>query len=144
MLIADILNSKNSNVVTARVGDTVALAVRKLADNRIGAVVVEGRWMRPAGIFSERDLVNALARDGAAALGYDVQQLMSSPIISCLPTDRIDTVMARMAAGRIRHVPVIENGKLTGIVSVRDLIRYRLDEKELEANVLLDLSRRHN
>ena len=138
MLVSDILKSKGHDVITVRIGDSVALAVRKLAANRIGALVVENRWMRPVGIFSERDLVG-----GAAALGHDVQELMSSPIISCRSDERIDAVMAQMAISRIRHVPVIDDGKLTGIVSIRDLIRHRLDEKELEASVLLDLSRRH-
>lgn len=143
MLIADILKSKGHDVVTVRVGDTVALAVQMLAEHRIGALVVEDRWLRLAGILSERDLVNALARHGAPALGYDVQQLMSSPIIGCRSTDRIDAAMTTMALRGIRHLPVIDDGQLNGIVSIRDLIRHQLDEKELEASVLLELTRRH-
>jgi CBS domain-containing protein len=95
--------------------------------------------MKLGGILSERDLVNALARHGAAALGFDVQQLMSSPIISCRSPDRIDAAMARMTVGRIRRLPVIDAGRLIDMISIRD--RHRLDEKELEANVLLELSR---
>ena len=141
LLISDILRGKGPFVVKARIGDSVALAVRKLAEHRIGALVVEDRWMRPAGIFSERDFVNASARDGAAVLGYDVQQLMSTPIISCESTLRIDSALATMTMAKVRHLPVIENGELKGIVSIGDLVKHRLDEKELEANVLLDLSR---
>jgi CBS domain-containing protein len=143
MLISDVLKIKGHEVVKVRPSDPVALAVGRIAEHRIGAVVVEDQWMKPVGIFSERDFVNAIARDGAAALSLDVRQLMSSPVISCHSTERIDAVLATMTLAKIRHVPVIDNGALKGIVSIGDLVKYRLDEKELEANVLLDLSRLH-
>lgn len=143
MLISDVLKIKGHEVVKVRPTDSVALAVTRLAEHRIGAVVVEDQWMKPVGIFSERDFVNSIARDGAAALGFDVRQLMSSPIISCHMTDRIDAVLATMTLTKIRHVPVMDNGVLKGIVSIGDLVKHRLDEKELEASVLLDLSRLH-
>ena len=141
MLISDVLRSKGSDVVQIRTADSVALAVRKLAEHRIGALVVEDRWMKLVGIFSERDFVNAIARDGAAVLGYDVEQLMTSPIISCRTSDRIDAALATMTVSRIRHLPVIDDGRLKGIVSIGDLVKQRLDEKELEANVLLEIAR---
>ena len=141
MLISDVLRSKGSDVVQIRTVDSVALAVRKLAEHRIGALVVEDRWMKLVGIFSERDFVNAIARDGAAVLGFDVEQLMTSPIISCRTSDRIDAALATMTMARIRHLPVIDDGRLKGIVSIGDLVKQRLDEKELEANVLLEISR---
>ena len=109
-------------------------------EHRIGALVVETR-MKLVGIFSERDFVNAIARYGADALGFDVQQLMSSPIISCCSSDRIDAALATMTRGKVRHLPVIDNDKLKGIVSIGDLVKHRLNEKEPEADVLLDLSR---
>jgi CBS domain-containing protein len=143
MLIADVLKIKGREVVKVRPSDQVALAVGRLAEHGIGAVVVEDQWMKPVGIFSERDFVNAIARDGAAVLGLDVRQLMSSPVISCHSTERIDAVLATMTLAKIRHVPVIDDGALKGIVSIGDLVKYRLGEKELEANVLLDLSRLH-
>ena len=143
MLIADVLKTKGHEVVKVRPGDPVALAVGRLAEHRIGAVVVEDQWMRAVGIFSERDFVNAIARDGAAVLGWDVRQLMSSPVISCRAGERIDAVLAMMTLAKIRHVPVIDDGGLKGIVSIGDLVKHRLDEKELEASVLLDLSRLH-
>ena len=143
MLIADILRSKGHDVVKVHARDTVLVAARKLAERRIGALVVESQWMKLVGVFSERDLVKAIARDGANALGFEVHQLMSSPIISCRSSDRIDAVLAAMTVGRIRHMPVIDDGQLRGIVSIGDLVKHRLDEKELEANVLLDLSRMH-
>jgi CBS domain-containing protein len=143
MLISDVLRTKGHEVVKVRPADPVALAVAKLAEHRIGAVVVEDQWMKPVGIFSERDFVNASARNGAAVLGYDVRQLMSSPVVSCQSSDRIDAVLATMTLAKIRHLPVIDDGELKGIVSIGDLVKHRLDEKELEANVLLDLSRLH-
>jgi CBS domain-containing protein len=141
VLISDILRSKGSNVVTIHTADGVGLAVRRLAEHRIGALVVEDRWMKPVGIFSERDFINAIARNGAAVLGFDVQQLMSTPIISCRSSDRMDAALATMTTARIRHLPVLDDGELKGIVSIGDLVKHRLDEKELEASVLLEISR---
>ena len=143
MLISDVLHIKGRSVVKVRPADTVAFAVARLAEHRIGAVVVEDQWMKPVGIFSERDFVNAIAHDGAAVLGFEVRQLMSSPIISCHSTDRIDAVLATMTLVKVRHVPVIDAGALNGIVSIGDLVKHRLDERELEASVPLDLSRMH-
>jgi CBS domain-containing protein len=142
MLISDVLRSKGRDVVRVHAADSVALAVRRLAEHRIGALVVEDRWMKLVGVFSERDFVNAIARDGAAVLNCDVQQLMSSPIIGCRSSDRIDAALAMMTVRRIRHLPVIDDGSdLKGIVSIGDLVKQRLDEKELEASVLLDIAR---
>ena len=143
MLISDVLRTKGHSVVRIHPADSVELAVRKLAEHRIGALVVEDQWMKPVGMFSERDIINAVARDGAAVLGFNVQQLMSTPILSCRSSDRVDAVLATMTTARIRHLPVIEDGDLKGIVSIGDLVKHRLDEKELEASVLLDISRMH-
>jgi CBS domain-containing protein len=141
MFISDVLRTKGHHVEKIHPTDSVEVAVRKLAEHRIGALVVEDRWMKPIGIFSERDLINAVARDGAVVFGFQVQQLMSTPILTCRPSDRIDAVLATMTMARIRHLPVIENNELKGIVSIGDLVKHRLDEKELEASVLRDISR---
>jgi CBS domain-containing protein len=141
MLIAEVLHGKGRDVIEVHTTDTVREAVRKLAAHRIGAVVVEDQWMKPVGIFSERDFVNAVADRGAAVLDLPVKDLMSAPIVSCSATDRIDAALAVMTLGRIRHLPVIEGGVLKGIVSIGDLVKHRLDEKELEASVLLEISR---
>jgi CBS domain-containing protein len=143
MSISDVLNHKGHQVVTVRDTDTVQTAVGKLAEHRIGAVVVEDKWMRHVGIFSERDLTNAVVRHGAESLHYPVAKIMSAPVVTCRPTDRVESAMATMTLAKIRHLPVIENGHLIGIVSIGDLVKHRLDEKALEANVLLDLSRLH-
>jgi len=141
MLIADVLRVKGRNVVKVAASDSVRSAVHLLAANRIGAVVVEDQWMRLAGVFSERDFINAVASHGAVALHLPVHELMSTPIISCRSADRIDAALATMTLAKIRHLPVIDGEQLNGIVSIGDLVKHRLDEKELEANVLLDLAR---
>ena len=141
MFISDVLRTKGHHVERIHPTDSVEVAIRKLAEHRIGALVVEDRWMKPVGIFSERDFINATARDGAAVLGFQVQQLMSTPILTCRSADRIDAVLATMTMARIRHLPVVEDSVLKGIVSIGDLVKHRLDEKELEASVLRDIQR---
>ena len=123
MLISDVLRTKGHHVVRIHPADSVELAVRRLAEYPI-ALVVEDRWMKPVGIFSERDFINAIARDGAAVLGFDVQQLMSTPILSCRSADRVDAMLARMTIARVRHLPVIEENELKGIVSIGDLVKH--------------------
>lgn len=143
MFISEVLRTKGHQVIRIHPTDSVATAVHKLAEHRIGALVVEDKWMKPIGIFSERDFINATAQDGAEVLGYAVSQLMTSPVMSCRSSDRVDAALAAMTLARFRHLPVIDNGELKGIVSIGDLVKHRLDEKELEANVLLDISRMH-
>ena len=143
MSISDVLHGKGHKVVKVRTTDSVHTAVRRLADERIGAVVVEDQWMRHIGIFSERDFVNAIAKYGAEALTFTVERLMSAPVVTCRATDRVETAMAAMTMAKIRHLPVLEDGQLIGIVSIGDLVKHRLDEKALEANVLLDIARLH-
>jgi CBS domain-containing protein len=143
MSISDVLHGKGHQVVKVRTTDTVEMAVRKLAKERIGAVVVEDHWMRHAGIFSERDFLNAVAEHGPRALTFLVETLMSAPLVTCRPNDQVETAMAAMTMAKIRHLPVVDAGQLVGIVSLGDLVKYRLDEKALEANVLLDISRLH-
>src|ERR1700712_5531552 len=138
MSISDILHTKGHHVVKVRTTDTVQSAVRKLADERIGAVIVEDQWMRHAGIFSERDFVNAVAQHGSEALSFTVDKLMSAPVDTCRPDDRVETVMAAMTMARIRHLPVVEGGQLVGIVSIGDLVKHRLHEKARDAHALLD------
>ncbi|WP_428484128.1 CBS domain-containing protein [Rhodopila sp.] len=143
MSISDVLHNKPSGVVKVRAADTVQSVITKLAEHRIGAVIVEDQWMRPAGIFSERDFVNATAEHGAQALTFPVERLMSAPMVTCRSTDKVETAMSAMTLARIRHLPVVDGGTLVGIVSIGDLVKHRLDEKALEANVLLDIARLH-
>jgi CBS domain-containing protein len=141
MNISDVLRRKGSQVTTVLDTARVAEAVGIFAERKLGAVVVLDRWTKIAGIFSERDLVNALARQGAPALDLEVSALMTRAVITCAPDDRVDAILGRMTMNRIRHLPVLEDGRLAGIVSIGDLVHQRLGEKELEAGVLLDIAR---
>lgn len=141
MLISNVLERKGRRVATVLPTDTVSHAVRLLAEQRIGAVVVEDRWQRLAGIFSERDLVRTLAQSGPAVLEEPVEKLMTHNVITCAPGDRIDDILGVMTMHKIRHVPVLEKGHLAGIVSIGDLVHDRLTEKAREADVLLEISR---
>lgn len=142
MLISDILQTKGHEVTTAQTSDLVITIVQALAEKRIGAIVIEDPLQKLVGIFSERDLVNALAHYGAETLDREVRGLMSAPVVTCSPGERVDVALATMTRRRIRHLPVVENGHLIGIVSIGDLVHGRLGEKELEAGVLLDIARR--
>jgi CBS domain-containing protein len=113
-----------------------------MAERRIGAVVIEDKDA-VVGIFSERDLVKLLARDGQVALNHPLKKTMTAPVITCRGEDRVDQVLALMSQRHVRHMPVMEGRSLRGMISIRDLVRQRLQEKELETATLLDISRMH-
>ena len=141
MLISHVLDAKGRAVATLLPGDTVGLAVRTFAERGIGAVVVQDLWQKMQGVFSERDLVRLLAREGAGALDRLLADVLTRAVITCRPDDRIETALAAMTANKVRHLPVLDGRRLVGIVSIGDLVKYRLDEKALEADVLLELAR---
>jgi CBS domain-containing protein len=141
MLISDVIARKGRVVATVLPSDTVNHALRLLADRRIGAVVVEDRWQHLVGIFSERDLVRLLARTGPAVLEETVENVMTRNVITCRPTDKVDDILGVMTMNKIRHVPVMDERRLGGIVSIGDLVHHRLGEKTQEAAVLLEISR---
>ncbi len=141
MFIDDVLRIKGRKVATVLPSDNVRTAVGRLAELRIGAVVVQDRWQKLVGIFSERDVIKLLDREWKNALDHRVEELMTKGVITCLPSDRIDSVLAVMTMNKVRHIPVVDKGALVGIVSIGDLVKHRLDEKEMEAGVLLEISR---
>ena len=141
MLVSDVLERKGRRVATVLPTERVSHAVKLLAEQRIGAVVVEDRWQHLAGIFSERDLVRRLAQDGPGVLDEEVERVMTHNLITCAPSDRIDDILGVMSMNKVRHVPVLDGGRLAGIVSIGDLVQYRLGEKAQEAAVLLEISR---
>ncbi len=143
MTIAALLYRKGDRVSTIRSTERIAAAIRQLHDERIGALVVLDRRGKLAGMFSERDVIRALAEDGAQALNYEVHELMTQDVTTCAPEDRIEAAMAVMSTHRIRHLPVMDRGRLVGLVSIGDLLQHRLDEKAVEASVLLDIARSH-
>ena len=139
MQIAEILHRKGSAVSTIRSVDTVDTAVHKLSELHIGALVVLDRWGKFVGVLSERDLLYALDRHGRTLLAHRVEEVMNPDVTTCSPEDRADKVMRLMTAHRVRHLPVLDRGRLTGIVSIGDLVKHRLQEKEQEANVLREM-----
>ena len=136
MYVRDILKNKGSAVVTARPSDTLHQIARLIADHRIGAVVVADAAGAPLGIVSERDIVNALAASGPAALETPAERVMSRSLITCNRDQTADELLAIMTASRIRHLPVVEKGKLHGIVSIGDVVKLKLDEAATEVGQL--------
>jgi CBS domain-containing protein len=138
MTVKAILDAKGANVVTIEPTADIATAAKLLAQHRIGAVLVHGPDHRVAGILSERDIVRALAERGAAALQEPVGQVMTRKVVTCSPSDTVGTIMERMTEGKFRHVPVLEDGRLTGVISIGDVVKHRLHEMEGESAALRD------
>ena len=136
MNVETILRNKGNRVATIRPDATVADAVSQLNRERIGALVVSENGQRVDGILSERDIVMALSDHGVDLLSRPVSAIMTSNVITCEPTDTVAALMAEMTSRRIRHFPVISDGRLCGIVSIGDLVKSRLDEVEYEASSL--------
>ena len=136
MTVKAILSRKGSDVVTIEPTATLAQAAQLLADRRIGAVLVLGIEGRVAGILSERDIVRVLAERGAAVLNERVDQVMTRKVFTCTETDTVAQLMEQMTAGKFRHVPVVDEGRLIGMVSIGDVVNHRLHEIESESNAL--------
>jgi len=136
MNVEAILRAKGSNVATISPDATVAAAVRELKTRGIGALLISEDGRRVAGILSERDIVHALAEQGAALLTLTVDRLMTRKVVTCVPEDTVSELMARMTQHRFRHLPVVKDGVLIGIVSIGDLVKNRIEEVEFEANSL--------
>ena len=137
MTVAAILKTKGTHVETIRPDTTLRVAAWQLRVNRIGALVVT-EDDRVHGIISERDIVRVLAEHGPDVVRLRVADVMTTAVKTCSPHDGLTAVMARMTRDRIRHLPVVEGGHLAGIVTIGDVVKYRLDELELEANILRD------
>jgi len=138
MKIADVLKGKGSRVVTTRPDSTIDTVVRRMRLERIGAVIISPDGKSVIGILSERDIVRALAEHGAALLAHKAEDLMTREVVTCSREEKLQSVMVKMTQRRIRHLPVVEQGRLAGIVSIGDAVKSRLEEVELEANVLRD------
>mgnify|MGYP001073639332 CR=1 FL=1 len=133
MTVAAILSRKGREVVTVTADRSIADVIQMLAEYRIGAVVVADDGMHILGIVSERDVVRALVR-GSGALDGAVASIMTAKVVTCSDHDTINDVMARMTEGRFRHLPVVENGRLAGIVSIGDVVKARIEQVEREAD----------
>jgi CBS domain-containing protein len=133
MTVARIINEKGRDVVTASAETSLAALAATLSEKRIGAiVVVEKGAIR--GIISERDIVRAVAKHGGDALVMRASEWMTARVMTCEPRDTINEVMQKMTAGRFRHLPVVENGKLAGIVSIGDVVKRRIEDVQREAD----------
>ena len=133
MNVETILRDKGRAVATIRPDQTIAAALAALRERNIGALVVSDDGERVDGIVSERDIVHGLADRGAALLALNVATVMSRRVATCGPADSVADLMAEMTSRRIRHLPVVRDGRLVGIVSIGDLVKSRLDEIEYEA-----------
>lgn len=138
MTVSIILARKGREVVTIELGATLGETVQLLAEKRIGAALILGADRRIAGIISERDVVCALAAGGAAALDLPVSRAMTRNVETCNEGEAVSSIMERMTEGRFRHMPVVDQGRLVGIVSIGDIVKHRVHEMEHESRAMHD------
>ena len=136
MTVEKLLQTKGSTVVTIRPDASLADVTHELAAGNFGALIVSANGREVIGIISERDIVRSLAKEGASALDRKVSDVMTTEVFSCAPSDRVDDMMAVMSNRRFRHMPVIENGVLCGVISMTDVMRKRIDEVQHEADAM--------
>jgi len=134
--VTSILKVKGRQVATVRPDATIGSIVRTLTAKSIGAVIVSEDGVNLLGLVSERDIVQALGVYGARTLDLRASDIMVRRPVTCLPDDSVTRLMADMTRHRVRHLPVVEDGRLQGIVSIGDVVKHRLDELEMEANIL--------
>jgi CBS domain-containing protein len=137
MLVSKILETKaEGGVISVTPTSKVAEAAKLLSEKRIGTVVVSADGATLDGILSERDIVRALGATGPGCLNDAVNTLMTAKITTCDPTDRTDSVLTKMTEGRFRHMPVMEGGKMIGLISIGDVVKARLAELAMEKDAL--------
>ncbi len=138
VLVARILAAKGFEVFTAAPHRTMGEVVTMLAERRIGTIIVCGADGSIAGIISERDVVRALAKNGAAMLNDPVSAYMTRDVVTGSLDDTVDEMMDRMTAGKFRHVPILDGRRLVGLVSIGDVVKHRLADAEAEASAMRD------
>jgi len=138
MTVKTILSTKGQKVHTIEPTATLETAVRVLTERSIGALVVLGPDRRVIGIISERDIVRALAERGAGVLAEPLSQNMTRKVVTCAESETVGRIMEHMTTGKFRHVPVLEQGELVGIVSIGDVVKHRLKQMEQESAALRD------
>jgi CBS domain-containing protein len=138
MSVKAILSHKGSDVATVDPNTDLMSAAKQMSERHIGALVVLGVDNRVGGIISERDIIHALAERGAAALSDPVSKVMTRKVTTCTESETIPAIMERMTAGKFRHVPVIEQDRLVGIISIGDVVKHRIEEIEHETAALKD------
>ena len=138
MIVKAILAAKGGNVVNIEPTATLETAVKTLAEHKIGALLVLGPDRRVMGILSERDIVRALGERGPAALEENVAAVMTRKVTTCNESDTVVAIMERMTTGKFRHVPVVDQGRLIGVISIGDVVKHRVQEMEQESAALRD------
>lgn len=137
MLVSQILKLKaDDGVVTIAPNASVSDAAGLLSSRKIGSVVVSDNGKEALGILSERDIVREIGKRGATCLTESVQSMMTSKLVTCTKSDRADDVLSRMTNGRFRHMPVIENGAMVGLITLGDVVKARLSELAMEKDAL--------
>jgi len=136
MYVETILRKKGSKVISVRPDNTVGEVVRILNDNRIGAAPVCDAAGNLIGMISERDIIRGLARHQADAVSMAARELMTSPVITCDPDTGVDEIMELMTHRRVRHLPVVKDGELVGLISIGDVVKQRISEIEYESDAL--------
>lgn len=137
MKVVQILKSKaDEGVVTVVPGSDLGAAAKILAERKIGTVVVSPDGEIAVGILSERDIVRELARVGASCLGHSVEDHMTSNLVTCTRDDSADLVLSKMTQGRFRHMPVVEDNQLVGLITLGDVVKARLLEVSMEKEAL--------
>lgn len=137
MRISEVLRRKGDSVTTLSPETDVAALLELMAEQGIGAVVVSPDGVAVAGIVSERDVVRALHHDGADVLGRPISSIMTSQVHSCVPEDDLETLARTMTDHRIRHLPVVVDGRLRGVVSIGDIVKHRIAELQGERDQLV-------
>jgi CBS domain-containing protein len=138
MNVAAILHHKGSTVATAPPTATLQQIAQMLAEKKIGTVVIVGAKGEVAGIVSERDVVRLLAKNGPSCLDNPASAAMTAKVVTCRRSDTLDQLMGLMTQGRFRHLPVVEDGRLIGIVSIGDVVKNHIAEVEMEASAMRD------
>lgn len=138
MTVGIILAAKGREVVSIEPEATLAQATRLLAERRIGAALVLNNDHDVVGIISERDIVRALAEEGPAALQAPVSRTMTRKVETCSESETVASIMERMTVGKFRHMPVVEQGRLVGVVSIGDVVKHRLGQMESESSAMRD------
>jgi CBS domain-containing protein len=135
MTVRAILDTKGHHVLSVEPGDKLSVAVKLLSERRIGAVLVMSQG-RLEGILSERDIVRVLGERGAAVLEEPVSSVMTRKVISCREKDTVSEIMETMTNGKFRHLPVVEDSKVVGLISIGDVVKWRVSEYEREQEAL--------
>jgi CBS domain-containing protein len=136
--VSAILAGKGREIVSIEPNASLASAVARLAEKRIGAVLILGADSRIVGILSERDIVRALAERGSAALGEPVSQTMTRKVLTCSESETVASIMERMTEGKFRHFPVADQGRAVGLISIGDVVKHRLQQMESDSAAMHD------